>query len=129
MTRNIQTEKIYGGGIYPGTIESVHHKIGPTYDVDGALEEMEENPRMWLPEEVNQYIDMEDLTKIPGRLAVYRLVNNRYLITYTYLAPYPIAETYGFIIAETEEGNSTLLPLKHSTLIYPNTVSQPDDLI
>ncbi|MFO7791858.1 MAG: hypothetical protein R6W73_02610 [Candidatus Saliniplasma sp.] len=104
LDRNMHKERIHvPGAAYPPLLDPVSQELGPTYDVDGALEEMEENPRVWLPDEVNRHLDMDDLTKIPGRLAIYRFTGDRYLITYTYLAPYPIIETYGFNTREIEE--------------------------
>lgn len=128
LDRNMHKERVHVPGAYPPLLDTVSQKHGPTYDTEGALEEMEENDQVWLPDQVERYVDMEELTKFPGRLTLYRFRENRYLITYTYLAPYPITETYGFQIREVE-GEVRLLSPEHNTLIYPNIATSPDDLI
>ncbi|MFW6305036.1 MAG: hypothetical protein ACOC1V_04600 [Candidatus Saliniplasma sp.] len=128
---NMHSERVYvpDAGAYPPLMDPVVDKIGPTYDTEYVVEQMEESPRRWLPEEVERYVDIEDLTKIPGRLAVYRFRGDRYLITYTYLAPYPIIQTYGFTIRETVEGEEQLVLTNEQTILYPNIAIRPNDLI
>lgn len=91
------------GAAYPPLLDPVDDKIGPTFDVDYVIERMEESPRRWLPSEVNRHVDIEKMTRLPGILAVYRFTRDRYLITYTYIAPFPITETYGFRVRDPIE--------------------------
>ncbi len=91
------------GAAYPPLMDPVDDKIGPTYDVDYVIEKMEESPRRWLPSEVERHVDIKEMTRLPGILTVYRFTRNRYLITYSYIAPFPITETYGFRVRDPIE--------------------------
>ena len=134
LDQNIQSERAHVPGGYPVMTNPVSQRIAPTYNTDQALQEMEENPSIWLPEQVKEHVDLEELTSLPGRIAIYRLRGGRYIITYTYLAPYPIMRTYGFEIREildeeTNEEQIELVLMKEKTYIYPDIARNPDDLI
>lgn len=117
--------------------DPVKNSLGPSRDTDKIISRMEEEPNRWFPKEVKDQIDLEKLTMIPGHLAVYRLINSRYIITYTYASPYPIIKAYGFLIFE-EEKNSTdnqseiqeaLLLMKERTIMYPEDPNLAKDFI
>ncbi|MEF8832961.1 MAG: hypothetical protein V5A66_05540 [Candidatus Thermoplasmatota archaeon] len=97
----------------------VAEKIGPSYDTDSIIEEMEKNSDFWHLEDIRSQIDLEEITKLPGQLSVYyqdKMHWNYVLITYTYLSPIPITRVYGFRIIE--EGEVAALRVAE-TVIYP----------
>lgn len=129
LDTNMHSERAHiPGGTYPPLVDPVVDKLGPTYDVESVFQRMEESPNRWLPDEVERHVDLEDLTKLPGRITIYRFREDRYLITYTYLAPYPIMQTYGFIIREVPEGEQLVLN-NQRTYLYPNIPTNPNDII
>lgn len=95
--------------------DPVIRSLGPSYDTDKILEQMREEPDRWMPDKVSDHVDLNSLTNIPGRLAVYVLREGRYIITYTYISPYPIIKGYGF----TYEGDQMEL-VSERTFIYPS---------
>lgn len=117
--------------------DPVKNSLGPSRDTDKIISKMEENPDIWFPEEVKDQIDLEKLTMIPGHLAVYRLINSRYIITYTYASPYPIIKAYGFLIFEEEKNSmdneseiqETILLMKERTIMYPEDPNLANDFI
>lgn len=115
---NIRHE-IYTQGDITGVRDPVAFSIGPTYDVESVKEKMEENPNRWLPDEVDDDIDLDRLTRIPGRLTVYLLNEpKRYVVAYTYLAPYPVTKIYGFDLV-VEGMERSLDFVGEETFLYP----------
>lgn len=118
-------------------IDPVQRSLGPSYDTDKIIKKMEESPDVWFPEDVKEQVDLDELTMMPGHLAVYRLKNYRYILTYTYAAPYPVVKAYGFLIHDEEvetSGNTsttqeTLLLMKEQTIIYPEDPNLANDFI
>ncbi len=107
IDHQLKRERIGGSVFSPVFRDPVTHQIGPSYELDPILEEMEDNPGIWIPEELQGKVDFEDLTSIPGRLTVYRLRQElfgpRIIITYTYISPLPITRAYGFQFEIPEE--------------------------
>lgn len=106
----------------------VAHQIGPSYDTDTVLEEMEEEQRYWedwIVEGLKEEVDFDEITRFPGRLGIYYLRRSlgtgvreqNVVITYTYFSPIPITRVYGFYLHPEDE--MVLLEKGPSTLIYP----------
>ncbi|MFB6215175.1 MAG: hypothetical protein ABEI54_04815, partial [Candidatus Bipolaricaulia bacterium] len=83
--------------------------LGPTYDVGGAVKTIKQNRDRWLPEKVNQVINLDKLSKRTGRIAIYRTYDQRYIITFTYLLPYPVIKSFGFQYVKTNEGELKII--------------------
>ncbi|MGM0509791.1 MAG: hypothetical protein ACQESD_01510 [Thermoplasmatota archaeon] len=115
-----------GGALEIYITDPVIHSLGPSYDTDSMIEEMEEKPRIWLPEEVDDYVDLEDITRLPGRLAIYRLYGGRYIITYTYLSPFPIIKAYGFLL--NDNGDEIIHFSGEDTILYPFNPARAGDI-
>lgn len=115
--KEMHSEMVFIGGQYT-TIDPVLNSIGPSYNTKDIIREMEENPGAWLPELVDEVVDIDELTRFPGRIALYRLTKNRYIITYTYLAPIPITRGYGFQYTETD-GERIIIAENSGTYIFP----------
>jgi len=107
-------------------VDPVIHSLGPSYNTEKIRDEMEENPNIWMPEEVDQYIDLEKITRFPGSLAVYRLYGGRYIITYTYLGPFPITKAYGFLLST--QGNEIISFSGEDTILYPFNPAKAGDV-
>lgn len=100
--------------------DPVTSSLGPTYDIEKAKEKMDDNPNRWLPEELKDELNLDRLTRIPGRLAVYRLNEpERYVVAYTYLAPYPVVKIHAFWITQEKGMKPDLDPAGERTFIYP----------
>lgn len=109
--------KFGAGGMY--FKNPVVVSLGPTYNVDEALNTMENKENIWLPKKINEVVDLEKLTKNKGRIAVYRTYDERYLLTYTYLSPYPIIKVYGFQYLKKENGEIKIIRKDQKTIYYP----------
>lgn len=128
---NIRHEIFQMGGLrgsVTGVRDPVRYSIGPMYDIEKVKEKMEENSNRWLPDQVEDHIDLDELTRVPGRLGVYWLSGDRdrpkrYVITYTYLAPYPVTKIIGFKIIEFEGTQLHLEFEGERTFIYPENPS------
>lgn len=89
-------------------------------ETEDKLEVYEKLPtyESWFIEDVREAIDLERLTRFPGRLSVYYLdkadIGNLLLITYSYLSPLPITRTFTFLIYEGEASLD-----QENTIIYP----------
>lgn len=112
-----------GGGM--GEIDPVIYEIKPTYDISSVKEKMEEYPKSFRPEIVYKAIDIDDLTKVPGKMAVYRLGNNRILVTYTYLSPYPIIKGFAINLFNNDEKIDYIV--EEETFIYPESPGDAGD--
>lgn len=99
--------------------DPVIESLGPSYDTGSIINEMRSKPDIWLPHKFDEMVDLNDLTDIPGRLAVYRLYGSRYVLTYTYLAPYPIMRAFGFQVIEGD-GELLILSQIEKTIVFPN---------
>lgn len=123
----IRHERFYlqgGKGTVTGIRDPVKYSIGPTYDTEKVKKEMEEESSRWVPDQVEEHVNLDELTKTPGRLGLYWLNGDkknpkRYVISYTYLTPYPVVKLYGFKIIEGEGTNLYLEYVGEETFIYP----------
>lgn len=84
--------------------------------------------RNWFIEEVREEVDLDRLTRLPGRLAVYflekRSPRERFLVvTYNYLSPLPITRTFAFSVFENEA-----FFVEEDIIIYPEDPSNIDPL-
>ncbi len=104
--------QIKRGKIIDG-VNPVEHQLGPSYDLDYILESLEENPSIWMTEDLQEKVDFDELTSIPGRLAIYRLhpglFGPRIIITYTYASPLPISRAFGFQFESIEEDGGEVI--------------------
>ncbi|MFW5904257.1 MAG: hypothetical protein ACOCTK_02195 [Candidatus Saliniplasma sp.] len=107
--------------------DPVGQSIGPSYDVDGITAQMKEDQNIWRYEQLDEAIDFSDLTRVPGSLAVYRLIDNRIIVTYTYLAPYPLVKTFGFVIKDIQ-GEETFILINKDTIIFPQSPHKAGDV-
>ncbi len=122
-------EEIVGGeGFRPIIRDPVIDQLGPSYDTDSIINEMEARSHFWLPELVKEVVDLDELTSIPGRLAIYRLTGERYIITYTYLSPMPITQVYGFVFYRGETGELMIMEEAEETHIFPTHPNQSGDI-
>ncbi len=123
MDEQIRHEVIGGTVFNPAIIDPVIHSLGPSYDSEYIIEQMKENPGRWHFEEIDEKVNFDELTSVPGRLAVYTLRDRRIIVTYTYLAPFPIVRAFGFRHREIEgpEGEPELLFLveREKTYLFP----------
>ena len=93
--------------------------LGPTYDVNETVQTIQEDESRWLPNEVEQVVDLDKLANKWGRIAVYRTYDQRYVITLTYLIPWPVVRSYGFQYVETEDGKKKIIKKERKTVFYP----------
>lgn len=117
MHRELWGKSGYLGPAY-SISDPVQESIGPSYDIERVKSQMKEAPKMWGYEQVNEAIDFDELTKLPGSLAVYRIRLQRLVVTYTYLSPYPIIKTFGFMI-KLVESEPVFMLMSKDTLIFP----------
>jgi len=121
----IDRARIYHGGFSSTLYSPLERQIGPTTDIDSVLREMEESTdrEPWYLEDIKEEIDFDDLTRFPGRLAVYYLRKRdtgmeHIVITYNYFSPLPITRVYGFNIfhdsAHLAEEDTIVYPLNPS---------------
>lgn len=127
---DIRNERFYltgGKGTVTGVRDPVKYSIGPTYDIEKVKSKMEEGSNRWVPDQLEEHLDLDELTDVPGRLGIYWLRGDkerpeRYVVSYTYLGPYPVVDLYGFKIT----GEGTDLHLEYvgeQTFIYPEKPS------
>ena len=114
-----------GAGGALGEIDPVRYEIKPSYDIDSVKKQMKENANIYKPDIVFNVIDIDDLTTIPGKLGVYRMMNNRILVTYTYLSSYPIMKAFAIILTEDDPGQSYLA--YEETFVYPDSPSSTSE--
>ncbi|MBS3781549.1 MAG: hypothetical protein KGY68_02945 [Candidatus Thermoplasmatota archaeon] len=112
-----------------GSIEyrQLRRQLGPSYDTDSIISEMETAPSYmsWYIEDVREEIDLDRLTRLPGRLAVYYLdksdAGEFMVITYSYLSPLPITQYFVFLVFGEEASL-----YKEDAFIYPESPSRID---
>ncbi len=128
---HIHRERVGGGLFNPNIIDPVIHSMGPSYDTDHIIEQMEQDPDRWLIEELDERIDFDELTSFPGRLAVYRLSRGifgpRMIITYTYVSPIPIMRAYGFQY-EIVDDEIVFMVEREKTYVFPMIVTDAGDI-
>ncbi|MBS3817224.1 MAG: hypothetical protein KGY76_06645 [Candidatus Thermoplasmatota archaeon] len=98
-------------------IDRVGREIGPSFDTDEVIEQLEENKDRWYLEDIQNQISFQEISQVPGTLAVYQLREitsdfERIVITYDYLSPIMITKYIEFIIVEDEaflEAEKTIL--------------------
>ncbi|MFP4050920.1 MAG: hypothetical protein ACLFVB_04175 [Thermoplasmata archaeon] len=116
--------EIIGGGLHVQKKDPVVHEIGPTFDIAKVYDEIEENPSIYRPEMIKRVVNLDQLTKYPGRLAVYRLIDNRIIITYSYLGVYPVIKAYGFQFMESRG----IVVQRETTVVYPLSPAEVSSL-
>ncbi len=81
--------------------------------------------RTWFIEDVREAVDLESLTRFPGRLTVYHLDKRRagqfLVITYNYFSPIPITRAFVFLVLEDEASL-----YEEKTIVYPSNPSNID---
>ncbi|MEF8874062.1 MAG: hypothetical protein V5A88_05255 [Candidatus Thermoplasmatota archaeon] len=122
--RGMKRDRIFFGAFGQSRVyDPVNEKIGPTMDVDSVIEQMEESYEEWYLEYIQDEIDFEKLSRIPGRLAAYHLTKkgsglSYIVITYHYFSPLPVTKVIGFEILETAESEFASLGVE-KTIVYP----------
>ncbi len=104
---------------FPAYIDRVGEKIGPSSDIDGVIDSLDESSTDWYLDDIREQIDMYDLSRIPGRITFYQLretmsEHERIVITYSYLSPIPITRSMEFIVIER-----TAFLEEDTTIVYP----------
>ncbi|MBS3786655.1 hypothetical protein KGY79_00500 [Candidatus Bipolaricaulota bacterium] len=105
------------GGVY--SENPIVVSLGPTYNVSEVIDTMNKKEERWLPDKVKEVVDLENLTNFKGKIAVYRTYDQRYIITYTYLLPYPIIKSFGFKYVKTDDGRLKIIKKDKRTIFYP----------
>jgi len=109
---------------FPAHFDYVVQKIGPNFDGETVIEQMEEDSRDWYLDDIGDQVDLGDIVSSPGRITVYRLRSTqahpeRIVITYSYLSPLPITRSIEFIVLEDkaflEADNFIVYPMPPST--------------
>lgn len=114
----MRTEMEFGfGGIY--TENPVVVSLGPTYDVSEVIETIKSKKERWLPDQVEEVVDLDSLANSKGRIAVYRTYDERYIITFTYLLPYPLIKSFGFKYVKTDDDQLKIIKKDKRTIFYP----------
>ncbi len=112
--------EVTGGGLMPGSRDPVRWQIKPTYDTDHALEVMDERSNVFKPDLLNKVIDLEELTDIPGKIAVYRFIApgdiGKILLTYTYASPVPTVKAVGI---QWVESTGKIFLRNVETFVFP----------
>ncbi len=112
-------------GSFTTTQNPIDRSIKASFDSESIIEKMKNNPKYWHTDEILSQLDLKKLTRIPGRLAVFRMDKhhrNDIVITYTYYSPLPITKTFGFLI--TPEDKAALV--EEDIIIYPMNPEKTD---
>lgn len=109
------------GRSYP-IMDPVVYEIKPTSDLDKLKSKMNETESIWHPDDLLDKINLERLDKYPGKFAAYRLRDNRIIVTFQYISPVPVLNSYGFSLVPVNETEKVLLMSKRS-IVFP---SNPD---
>jgi len=126
---SIEYDRMAAGG-FGQSIEyrQVKRQLGPSYDTESIISEMETAPsyRSWYIEDIREEVDLERLTRLPGRLAVYYLDKREtreqfVIITYSYFSPLPITRTFVFRVFDDEA-----FFYEENTIVYPGNPSNID---
>ncbi len=113
------SREVHGVGFGAFVTNPVVESLGPSYDSEKIIDKMRSNPSVWLPIILDEVVNIDKVTKYPGRLAVYRLIQDRYVITYTYLAPFPITKSYGIELIDTGDEDYKILSRGEQTVVFP----------
>ena len=116
--------EIISGGLHPQKRDPVVFEISPTFDIDKVYRKIENNPSKFRPELIKKVVSLDELTRYPGRLAIYRLRDNRIIITYSYIGMYPVIKGYGFQFLE----NGKIVIQRETTVVYPFNPSEVSNL-
>ncbi len=116
---NIHTERVGPMGIYSTPLDPVVYQVGPTFNVEFVKEQIEKEPDKYRPDLIDDVVDLDKLTRIPGELGIYRLQGEKIVITYAYVSPYPIMKTYVFRFLESPKGQDPIYEQTSHTIIYP----------
>ncbi len=106
-------------------------QFGPSSDVDSVLESMREDTRLdWHVDEIEETIDLDEISHIPGRLTAYYLTKReprreKIVLTYSYYSPVPITRIYGFRLLEVDSEEHLDLA-EEKTIFYPRDPANAD---
>ncbi len=108
-----------GETVFPGHFDLIDEKIGPSFDADEVLEKMDSGEEDWYLESIKGEVDLDQLTRYPGRMTVYKISGSfgrqeRVVINYDFLSPLPFTRSLEFIIIEEEAFLEA-----DNTVIYP----------
>lgn len=84
-----------------------------------VIETIKNKEERWLPDQVEEVVDLDRLANFKGRIAVYRTYDQRYIITYTYLLPYPLIKSFGFKYVKTDDSHLKIIKKDKRTIFYP----------
>jgi len=96
--------------------------LGPSYDSDSIISEMEADDSTWHIEDIREEVDLESLTRLPGALTVYyldvRATGEEFIvITYNYFSPIPVTRSYVFFV--DVDGVFLHPEYGEQTIVYP----------
>lgn len=111
--------EVHGVGFGAYVKDPVMQSLGPSYDTDSIIEEMREKPEVWFPDMIDGVVDFDELTRLPGRLSVYKMYEERYVVTYTYTTPVPMIKSYGVEMIETQEGGYKIISVEEKMIVFP----------
>lgn len=122
-------DRRYFGGLGQSRVYNpIKRQIGPRLDANSVIEEMNRDSDYWYTDDIQEQIDFDEITRIPGTMTVYYLDKREWshiVITYTYLSPLPITRIYGFRIYEMLIEEEAILEVEE-TIIYPMNPSNTD---
>jgi len=117
---SMHTSRSYLSGetVYPAHIDRVDKKMGPSFNTEDVIEQMEED-RFWYLDDIREQIDLDEITRLPGRITVYLLrptVSDceQIVINYAYLSPIPVTRSIEFIVLEEKAFLET-----NTLVVYP----------
>ncbi len=94
--------------IFPGHIDRVGSRIGPTFDTEAVIKQMEDAEHVdWYLEDIRDQIDLDKLVRSAGRITIYKLKrtlndHERVVINYAYLSPIPMTRYIEFVVVKGE---------------------------
>ncbi len=97
-----------GETVFPAHFDLVDEKLGPGFDTEDVIQQMEEKRDIErYMEDIQYYVSLDELTQLPGWLTVYLMretssTYQRIVINYAYLSPVPITRSIEFVIVEKE---------------------------
>ncbi len=109
-----------GETVFPGHIDRVGGKIGPSFDTDDVIEQMETDRYIdWYLGDIREQIDLDELDRFPGRITVYQIRRTmsgpeKIVVVYSYLSPVPITRSIQFIVLQEKAFLEA-----DTTVVYP----------
>ncbi len=122
-------ERVYFGGLgHSRLYNPVESQIGPRFDANSVIEEMNRDPDYWYMDDIQEQIDFDEITRMPGRMGAYYLDKRGWshiVITYTYFSPLPMTRIYAFRIYDRIAEDEAILEVE-DTIIYPMDPANTD---